>query len=249
MTRRAWIVMVAGFLLSAGPVSFARKRKARSTKTRKATILSRPQELRGSKQQRVKQNIKAENLGIGQILTAGELLAMADDGRLVGLKSNDNYYVDRGVSQVRKLRRGKRTIICPPKENKVFVHAFAVSYIDLLAHDFFHEFGRKLKVTSGARSLEEQILMRTRGSCYYNSNAALASDPLEESLHVRAIAFDISRRVVAVVKGKLKEMPMSRRELDWMRKRLIADKLRGVEFEIEPLEENGSYHIVVFSKP
>jgi len=79
--------------------------------------------------------------------------------------------------------------------------------------------------------------MRTAGSCYYESSTAKVTDnPLEESLHGRAIAIDISRR------------GMSRDEIKWMRSRLIADKINGIEFEIDPIEESSCYHIVVFPK-
>lgn len=230
------------FIQTAAIPSFVVAQKGRAAR------ISRPPELRGSKEQRMEQNTKAINLGINQVETDQELLTLVENKDLAEFIAADYYVVDRGMSRARKLRRGKKTIICQPKENKVFAYAFAVSYIDLLTRDFFQEFRKKLKITSGARSLEEHILMRTRGSCYYDPNAALADNPLEESLHIRGIAVDISRRVVAVVKGKLKETPMSRKEVNWMRNRLIADKFKGIEFEIEPIEENAGYHIVVFPK-
>lgn len=259
MTRRTWIVIVAGLFLPASPVLFARRRKALGTKTRKPRVVSRPQELRGSKEQRIEQNKKAVNLGIGPILTNQELLNMADGSALVELINVDYYFVDRGAVSARKLRRGKKTIVCPSRESRVFVRPHVKPYVELLAKDFFQKFRQTLKITSGARSLEEQTLMRTKGSCYYTPYAAEVNHPFEESLHVRGIAVDVSRRAVVVAKSKLKETSMSRKETDWMRNRLIADKLNGIEFEIEdqeepieletePIEENICYHIVVFPR-
>lgn len=248
MTGRIQIVLAICFFLLGCPTIFARERNSRNTKIKKPAVTNRPAELRGSKEQRIAQNIKAINLGVGQIAADQEILTRASNNLLVELTDTNYYIIDKGVAPVRKLRRGKKTIVCPPKKNRVFIRAHAAPYINLLAHDFFQEFRKKLKITSGTRSLKEQILMRTKGSCYYNPNAAIANDSLEESLHVRGIAVDISRRVITVVKGKLKEAPMSRKETKWMRDRLIADKLKGVEFETEPIEENSSYHIVVFPK-
>ncbi len=225
----------------------------------KSTSSNRPAELRGSKKQRIQQNTKAINLGIGQIFTDEELLGMQRNNVLLKLKDTPYYLTDGGAIQFRRLRWGKKTIFCMPREGRVLVRPYVKVYIDLLTRDFFLDFRKKLKVTSGARSLEEQALMRTKGSCTYNPNAAIANDPLEESLHTRALVFDISRRVVAVVKGRSKEVSMSRQEIAWMRKRLVADKLKGVEFEFkeesendkgvietDPIEENVCYHIVVF---
>ena len=231
------------------------------SKTRRPKLASdnRPIELRGSKEQRVQQNTKAINLGIGQILTDKELLNMESGDVLIGLKDTRYYSIHKGATRVRKLRRGKKIIVCLPKKSKILVRRCVKSYIDLFARDFFSKFHKKLEITSGARSLEEQILMRTKGSCTYNPNAAIASNPLEESLHVRALAFDISRRVIVVVKGRSKAIPMSTQEIAWIRKYLIVDKLKGVEFEEEgqevyseletqPIEEDICFHIAVFPK-
>lgn len=88
--------------------------------------------------------------------------------------------------------------------------------------------------------------MTRKGSPYYTPYAAKAKTPLEESLHVRGIAVDISRS------------GMSPQEVKWMRDRLIEDKKNGVEFETEseetleietePIEERVCYHIVVFPR-
>ncbi|MBI2062714.1 MAG: hypothetical protein HYT61_00530 [Candidatus Yanofskybacteria bacterium] len=208
----------------------------------------RPAELRGSREQRIEQNTKAIGLGFEQITTDQELLKMVTNNLLVELKDAEYYFVDRGVTPLKKKRNGKKIITCPPKENKVFVLDFTAAYVELLARDFFLEFGKKLKVTSGARSLEEQLLMRTEGSCYYTSYAAEVKNYLEESLHVRGNTIDISRKVITIVRGRRKEISMSSREVKWMRDRLIADKLKGIEFETEPIEENICYHVVVFPK-
>lgn len=257
MTRRGLFLNIL-YLLAPINLSGKQRRKTRQTKS---PIANRPVELRGSSEQRIRQNKKAIDLGIGQIATNKELLTMAKSKVLVELRDGDYYYADRGITPARKLRKGRQMIVCPPRENKIFVRAYVGTYIDLLARDFFLEFHKrkKMKITSGTRSLEEQIIMRTKGSCYYTPYAAEANDPLEESLHVRAIAIDISRRVVIIVKNKLKEVPMSAEEIKWLRNRLIADKLNGVEFEIknqeetvgletEPIEERICYHIVVFPK-
>lgn len=210
----------------------------------------RPEELRGSNKQRIAQNIKAIALGIDQIATNEELLAMITSGVLVEVKDSAYYSVHRGAVPLKKIRKNKKRIICPPRENKVFVRPWVKEYLDeyfsVIARDFMNEFGKKFKLTSGARSLEEQAAMRTKGSCYYTAYAAWVNDPLEESLHGRGIAVDISRRVSTVTRGKLKEMAMSRLEIEWMRKRLMGEKFVRAEFEVEPIEENICYHIVVF---
>lgn len=209
----------------------------------------RPEELRGSREQRVKQNIKAGNMGLGQITSEQEISSMAADKLLVELTDAEYFLVDRGVMPVKKKRSGKKITLCSPKENKIYVLKFVVPYIQLLAQDFFLKFGKYLKITSGARSLEEEILMRTKGSCYYTPYAAEVDNPREESLHVRGNTIDVSRRVVSVIRGKQKEVAMSAKEIKWMRERLVADKLNGIEFETEPIEEKVCYHIVVFPKP
>lgn len=255
MTRRAWIVVATSLFSQLSPTMFARKKKTLGVKTRKPSVVSWPQELRGSKQQRVEQNTKAINLGIGQIATDSELLTMVGDGKLIELKNSDHYFVERGVrtkswKTTKRVGGKKITKICNPKTNKVFVYPWVKEYLDKFAADCFIKFKRKkkLKITSGARSLEEQKEMRTPGSCYYEPSAAkVVSDLLEESLHVRAIAIDISR------KG------MSKKEIIWIRDKLVADKINGVEFvtedqydpvelETDPIEERACYHVVVFSK-
>jgi len=200
-----------------------------------------PPELRGSVVQRVEQNTRAESFGVGQIADDRELAAMVQDNILVELPSGSHYFIDRGTKTkpwkiTRRVNNKKVGISCDPKPNEVFVYPWVKEYLDKLAADYFLKFKKKFKITSGARSLEEHILMRTRGTCYYELAAALAGNPLEETLHARGIAIDIS----------LKGMKAS--EIRWMRERLIADKTKGVEFEIDPIEESFCYHIVVFPK-
>lgn len=251
----AWLAIVA-------VDSFADTLNHRPNLKRGKTVRGRtlrPTELRGSPEQRIQQNLKAINLGLNQITTGDEMLSMIQAGTLVELLSSRYFEVNRGAVPIRKLGRGKKRILCQRKEEKVFVRKYVPSYVNLLAGDFYKDFRKKLKITSGTRVLDEQILMRTKGSCYYTPYAAEVTNPLEESLHVRGITIDISRRVLVAGRNGLQEIPMSRKEIEWMRKRLIADKLNGVEFEVEnqeesteletePIEENICYHIVVFPK-
>lgn len=201
-----------------------------------------PLELKGSTEQRIGQNLRAENLGINQIANDVILARLIQEKILVELTNGDNYFIERGTEtkpwKIIQRVKGKRTVInCAPKPNRVFTYPWVKEFLDKLATDHSLEFKKKkFKITSGTRSLEEHKLMRTKGSCYYTPNAAQAAGPLEESLHVRGIAIDISR------KG------MKSSEIRWMRKRLIADKINGIEFEIDPIEENICYHIVVFPK-
>lgn len=200
-----------------------------------------PTELRGSTEQRIGQNQRAESLGIGQIANDEMLARLVQEKILVELVDGDNYFIDRGAEtkphKITRRVKGKRVVVnCDPKPNEIFVYPWVKEYMDKLAADYFLKFKKKFKITSGAGSLNERILMRTKGSCYYTPNAAQATNPLEESLHARAIAIDISR------KG------MKASEIKWMRERLIADKTKGVEFEIDPIEESICYHIVVFPK-
>lgn len=200
-----------------------------------------PPELKGSKLQRVEQNQRAESLGIKQIANEEELQNLIKSDAIVELTDDKHYFIDKGAeTKPRKITRrvkGKRIVInCEPKPNKIFVYPWVKEYLDKRSADYFTEFRKKFKFTSAARSLKEQILMRTKGSCYYTPFAALADNPLEETLHARAIAVDISR------KG------MKAKEIKWIRERLLADKILGVEFEIDPTEETICYHIVVFPR-
>ena len=200
-----------------------------------------PSELRGSVAQRIEQNMRAESLGVSQIANDETLARLVREKVLSELTDGDNYFIDRGVKtkpwKITRRIQGKRvTINCEPKPNRVFVYPWVKEYMDKLAADYFSEFKKKFKITSGVRSLEEHALMRMRGSCYYEPAAAQASNLLEETLHARAIAIDISRR------------GMKASEVKWMRERLIADKINGIEFEIDPIEESICYHIVVFPK-
>lgn len=254
-----WKLFVASLFLF---ILIAEAKQRPKTRRHRQSSFGRPVELRGSAEQRIRQNTKAINLGINQVLTYGELLNLVKDGALEELKNNAYYYIDRGATSTRKVRIGKRMLLCVPKENRIFVRAEVSAYAHILARDFFvfTKSAKRLKLTSGVRSLEEQIEMRTPGSCHYTPYAAtILTSPLEESLHIRGIAFDISRRVVAVVKGRLKEVSMSNEEIKWIRNRLVADKLNGVEFEMgdkkekigletDPIEEKICYHVIVFPK-
>lgn len=227
---------------------------AKKSKRNKTT--PRPAELTGSKEQRIEQNTKAVNLGIGEILNDEELEVLVSKGVLVELTDTDYYFVDRGPAPTQKSIKKKtsrshtrkpRSANCPPKEKRVLVYPWVKTYLDQRARDYFLQSHKYWKITSGARSLKEQRLMRTKGSCYYTPYAAKADGPLEESLHVRAIAFDISR------------LGMGPGEIKWMRDTLVEDKRRGVEFELEdredlleletePIEERICYHVVVFPR-
>lgn len=221
----------------------------------------RPQELRGTIEQRMAQNKKAEALGIKQIATDDELVSITASGLLVKLGETDGYFVDLGRSPVKK-RRGKKIFTIEPCSKISDAHTFPhiKAYVDRLAHDYFKEvFGKKhrreaskLKISSAARSLEHQRKMRSPGTACYTPYAARVPEPLAESLHVRGLALDISLRGVSA-KGK-----------KWLRKRLIADKKAGIVeveeeidevgivdellVEVDPIEESTCFHIVIFPK-
>lgn len=241
--KKVIIFVVSLFLLVSVVGAFASKQK------RGARKLWPPVELRGSKEQRIKQNIRADQLGITQIKTNLELHELVASGRLVELVNTSHYFVERGKAAVSKSRKKKKktSLPCPEKDKRIFVRIEAKIYLDYFARKHFLFFHKKLKITSGARSLEEQALMRTKGSCYYTPYAAEADSPLEESLHARGNTIDISRT------------GMPRKEISWIRAVIIADKVHGVEFEIEdqedqlaleadPIEERICYHIAVFIK-
>lgn len=216
---------------------------------------ARPAELKGSTAQRVEQNTKAIDLGIEQISTQENLDVLVAKKLLVELTDSDHYFIDRGTAAKRKNKKRKFSVLCPPKDYRIFVRPEIKNYLDRFAADFFEEFkkNKKLKITSGTRTLEEQILMRTKKSCYYTHHAAKVAEPLEESLHPRGNTIDISRRVILIAKGKKKETSMSRAETRWMRERLLSDKNNGFKngaetLEIQPIEENHCYHIVIFQK-
>lgn len=236
------------------PKSSSSKQKRKKPKT-PAPKLKRPPELVGSKEQRVRQNLRAIELGLPQIKTEQELKELAQNKTLVELGNAGYYYADRGLlKKSRPKMKGKKSRV--EKElGPILVYLWVKSYLEKLAEDHFREFHRRFKIPSGARSLWLQHEMTRNGSPYYTSYAAKAEDPLEESLHVRAIAIDISRQ------------RMTSKEIKWMRDRLIADKNKGVEVELEeqeetdeeeakvnlavetePIEERICYHIVVFPK-
>ncbi len=203
-----------------------------------------PIELRGSKEQRVIQNSKANELRVPVIGTEEELKKLVADGKLLELKSSRGFFVDRGGAKYFRNKK-RRVSFCSKKENKIFVRPEVKFYLDIFSEKYFKKFNKKFKITSGARSIEEQTLMRTKGSCYYTPYAAIAANQSEESLHTRGIAFDISR------------IGMSRKEIVWIRETIIKDKNEGVELEVEdqedpsvletdPIEERVCYHIVVF---
>ncbi len=219
------------------------------------TLGGHPVELRGGNaEQRVRQNKKANELGIIMILNTVELATMVEKNLLVELTNTDYYDIDRGARpakespkspSAKRVKKKNATVIeCPPKENRVFVRPWVETYVDQLAKDYFVKFHKKLKITSGTRTMDEQTLMRTKGSCYYTPYAATASSLLEESLHLRGNTIDISRA------------GMTSKEVKWMRAHLISDKKNGVEVEVEdednieleadPIEERICYHIVVF---
>lgn len=222
---------------------------------------SRPPELRGSKEQRVEQNTKANELNLVHITTRAELETFASSGVLIELTDSDFYYIDPKPERICTLdARGKYR--AKTAKRRIFVYPEVKKYLDWRAEKHFSEVHARYKITSGARSLEEQVSMRTRGSPCFTGYAAEADNPLEESLHIRGNTVDISRKVMPVSNRgtKQKERQMTSREIAWMRARLIEDmKLEGVEaeeeipetlkeVEVEPIEENICYHIVVFPK-
>ncbi|MEX1063869.1 MAG: DUF5715 family protein [Candidatus Paceibacterota bacterium] len=212
------IILLAGVLVICSAIAMGQSRR------------HRPGELVGSTEQRVIQNTKAVNLGIESVVDDKQLMSMASNGKLVRLLDTSHYYIGHSRNQ---------------KPEPVYVRPWVASYLNNLARDYFLAFRKKLKITSGTRTLERQKAMRTRGSRYYTPYAAKAETALEESLHLRGVVVDISR------------LGMTRREILWFRQRLVADKVNGIEaeeeqneieIEIEPIEENVCYHIVVFPK-
>ncbi|MBI2063925.1 MAG: hypothetical protein HYT65_02955 [Candidatus Yanofskybacteria bacterium] len=253
MKIKIFVLLVLIQTVAIIPISFAQKRAT--------TRISRPLELRGSKEQRVAQNTKANELNLARIVTRTELEALASRGVLVELIDSDFYYIDPKPERICTLdARGRYG--AKSAKRRIFVYPEVKQYLDQRAREYFVEFHSKFKITSGARSLEEQLSMITRGSPCFNGYAAEAENPLEESLHIRAIAVDVSRKVIPISsKGaKQKERQMTSREIAWMRARLIEDmKLKGIEaeeeipetmrgLEVASIEENICYHIVVFPK-
>ncbi len=244
--KKVVIGIVLLFLISSPTEISGQMRSKHKPKRQNKT--TRPLELTGSKEQRVRQNLRAIGLGLPQILTDEDLKNLASDNVLAELNDNDFYFIDRTGPRT-KYRKGKKTKIHIPQEKSaVHVRLWVKNYLDnQLGPDYLAEFHKKFKITAnaGARSLERQNLMRKKGSPFYTPYAAQAEQPLEESLHVRGIVIDISRR------------GMGKREIEWMRKRLIADKINGISageetaeegVEIDPIEENVCFHIVVFPK-
>ncbi len=228
---------------------------------RRGAMRSRPPELRGSREQRIAQNLKARDLVIPKIFTETELEALVRLGTLIELTDFDYYYIDPSPEKICTLNlKGKYKAKFITRH--IYVYPAVKRYLELRASEYFTRFHAKLKLTSGARSLEEQLSMRTKGSPCFTKYAAEANDELEESLHVRGIAVDISRRVMVITnkKNKYRERQMSWQEIAWMRASLMKDiKLKTIEAEeefpetlkgadIEPIEENICYHIVVFPK-
>jgi hypothetical protein len=212
----------------------------------------RPPELVGSKEQRIAQNLRAIELGLPQIKTEQELEELAKNKTLIELGNTEHYYTDRGLLKKSRPKMKGKKIRVEKELGPILVYPWVKSYLERLAEDHFHEFRKRFKIPSGARSLWFQHEMTRPDSPYYTSYAAKAENPLEESLHARAIVIDISR------------LGMSPREIKWMRDRLIADKNKGVEVELEnqeetveeeisvveteSIEERICYHIVVFPK-
>ena len=220
----------------------------------------RPLELRGSKEQRVEQNIRANNLGLGRISTRVELVALAVGKVLVELTDSDHYYIDPEPEKICSPDVKGRYKTKFLKKRRIYVRPEVKRYLDSYTAKYFAQFHNKLKVTSGARSLEEQISMRSRKSPCFTGYAAEAGNALEESLHVRGVVVDISRRVLAKSgkRGKPRERYMSSKEIAWIREELIKGKRSKnveaeeelaetqIKLEINPIEENICYHIVVF---
>jgi len=229
-----------------------KRRKPRKSVPKKP---SRPPELIGSKEQRVAQNLRAIQLGLPQIKTEQELKELAQNKTLIELGNTEHYYTDKGLLKKSRPKIKGKKIRVEKELGLILVYPWVKTYLEKLAEDHFHEFRKRFKIPSGARSLWLQHEMTRPGSPYYTPYAAKAENPLEESLHARAIVIDISR------------LGMSPKEIKWMRDRLIADKNKGVEVELEnqeeteeeeikvsstvetePIEERIYYHIVIFPK-
>lgn len=235
-------------------------------RSRKKTTDSRPLELRGSKEQRIRQNIRANNLDLDTILNDEELASLVSLGRLTELVGGGHYYIDRQpekICTVSGKARGKVRYKVRYAKKKIFVRPAVKKYLDQLAGDNFTTWHNLLKITSGARSLEKQKMISSRGSPCYTAYAVATDEPLEQSLHLRGIVVDISRRVAKIHPrtGRHYEIAMSSAQIKWLRNRLIRDKLAGLieaeeesgEFEllpdqVEPIEEKVCYHIAVFPR-
>lgn len=92
MKRVALLAILISLL---GNSVFAKKHHGR----RKNPALLKPAELRGSTEQRIRQNEKAINLGIGQIATEGELKKLAAEDRLIELKNGAHYFISRNLTK------------------------------------------------------------------------------------------------------------------------------------------------------
>ncbi|OGZ97185.1 MAG: hypothetical protein A3I44_02115 [Candidatus Sungbacteria bacterium RIFCSPLOWO2_02_FULL_51_17] len=110
-------------------------------------------------------------------------------------------------------------------EDYRYVTPYAHALLTMLAYDYYHEFGKPLKVTSLLRTREYQFtLVRRRIS------DADCRTEVRCSTHLTGATFDISKRA------------MSPKAQAWMRNILFHLWQEG---KIDPIEERAAFHIMV----
>lgn len=112
-------------------------------------------------------------------------------------------------------------------------------YLVDLGKDFKRDFGRSIQINSAVRTVDyQEELLWERG----NGNAASTKPGPHQSSHLTGSTVDIAKMV------------MSRKELQWMRDRLLADEEKGltaiVSGSVEATEEfhQAVFHVMVFQK-
>ena len=173
------------------------------------------QSLKGSRQTRVLQNRHAQKLGSSVVKSTKQLKNLVARGRLVPIRSTKNLRVSRSLPKYRRVLRPQ-----------------AEGYGQYLARTCRLD-GPPLKITSATRTPEVQRSIAT--------NAAPANGPAS-SLHLRGLAFDVSRA------------GLTRKQQSCIERIALRDERRaGRASKFDAIKENHRgarcYHFAVVESP
>lgn len=174
--------------------------------------IKRRASLRGSRESQYRQNEQADKEDLQRIKDGSELQELKASGALVPLPENEFIGIDESEIDVR-LRW------CRPWTKEFLLD---------IGKGFHKQFGKKPRVTSAVRTIEDQRRLRK-----INRNAALP-DGERASSHLTGSAIDIGK------KG------MTPKEMAWIRRELLSLEAAVLIEATEESRNQSNFHVMVF---
>lgn len=184
------------------------------------------------------------------IAVRGESLALQNNmiDRFCLVRFEDSKMLDEYIREPEKFFKGKACVFDAHTHTILQVRSGYLDVVDMRGayailpardwvrqrgQEFYQQFHKKLKITSLLRTRKDQ-----QGVVENGESVADGATPERESAHTAGVAVDISKKDVG---GN----QLSRKEIRWLEKKLIADMRAEKIIAVEELYTN-SFHVVVY---